>query len=431
MPNKKVLIVTYYWPPAGGAAVFRVLKFTKYLRKNGWEPFILTVNNPESSQFDLSLITQIPDDLNVQKTSSFEPSKWISRINASGAQKTPVGAALQTSDASFFKRLITNIRLNYFVPDAKIGWIPFATREGLKIIKEHKPDIIFSTSPPPTVHLIANDLSQKTGLPWVADFRDPWTNIYYYDDNQINKKAIDKNLSLEDKVLSKASAITVVNHGFFSNNYLSLLNDKSTRITNGFDADDLPQIEKNKTDSFVIRYLGHFKNNQFPTALVEALNQLATEVPSKKLILEFIGYVDPGNKAALSDVNEKITIQFKEFVPRNEAMKLMASADALMMSIGGNQEKKYGLSLKLFDYIMHQKPILGFGPVDGDAASILKETNLGKMFAYEDVPGVSAFLKSLLSSDFDLQPNEANIQKYNVKNLTNTLISVFKSVIKK
>lgn len=430
MPNKKVLIITYYWPPAGGAAVFRVLKFVKYLKKSGWEPLVLTVNEAESSQNDHSLAAQIPADLMVHKTSSFEPSKWIGKVSGGTSSNVPVGAAMQSSKKGLISKFITNVRLNFFIPDAKIGWIPFATQKGMKIIEEHNPDIIFSTSPPPSVHLIAKKLSDNSGIPWVADFRDPWTSIYYYDHNTQSEVARSKNQKLEREVLEKANAITVVNNGFFDNQLTEKHRPKFTKIANGFDAEDLPVSSSKSEQKFVIRYLGHFKNNQFPLALQKWLVLISSNQSlAQKVKLEFIGYIDPENKAKLSIPEIKVPIRYTDFVPRSEAMKLMAEADALLLCIGGNQSKKYGLSLKLFDYLMHQKPVLGFGPVDGDASKILMDTGVGKMFEYEDLEGVSKFMDLILDDAFELKPNGKIIQQFSVESLTKELVTVFESVI--
>ncbi len=430
MKNNKVLIVTYYWPPAGGAAVYRVTKFCKYLSRNGWEPVVLTVNESESSQQDDSLLKELPENIKVYKTRSFEPSQLINKISGSKNGGTPVGAVLQTSSKSFKSRILSFIRLNFFIPDAKIGWIPFAVSKGEEVIRNEQPSLIFSTSPPPTVHLIAKKLKEKTGLPWVADYRDPWTNIYYLQSDEKKTKAKIKNKKLETECLEAADALTVVNHGFFEDDFERKESLRITRITNGFDPEDYPASNsKKENDHFTIRYLGHFKNNQFPIALKEWLIQVSeNQILREKVRLEFIGYTDPKNRAELQDPNIRIPIIFRDFVDREQAMDLMASSSALFMSIGGDQKNKYGLSLKLFDYLLHGKPILAFGPIDGDAAYILTETKAGKMFAYNDFEGVSTFLSELVDSPGDKAVDVSLRKPYSVPELTKRLIDVFEKL---
>ena len=428
MKNKKVLIVTYYWPPAGGAAVYRVSKFVKYLRKLHWEPIILTVKQPESSQYDYSLLNELPDDLKVIKTRSIEPTLLLKKITGKDLTHTPVGAVMQSSNKGLLSKFLTYIRLNFFVPDAKIGWLPFAVAHGKKIIDHENPSIIFSTSPPPTVHRVAKKLKDWSGLPWVADFRDPWTNIYYYDNFEQSKKALEKNKRYEFETLETADFLTVVNHGFFDESLEKKYGDKIYQISNGFDPDYRPDQQPFRSDSdqFIIRYLGHFKNNQFPIALKEWL-VLASKKPDlrKKVRIEFIGYVDDANKDMLSGENINIEIEYKPFVSRQKAMQLMTDADALLLCIGGDQSKKYGLSLKLFDYLLHQKPVIAFGPVDGGAAEILNKTNAGKMFKYDDIENLTLYLELLVSGNFDLSFDSEKANSYSIPVLTQQLVKVF------
>jgi hypothetical protein len=178
---KKVLIITYYWPPAGGPGVQRVLKFVKYLPELGWQPLVLTVKKGEYPAIDETLAKNIPPECKVFKTNIFEPSDLYKRfLGMDDKAKIPT-AVLADNNPGLKKQIANLIRLNFFIPDAKIGWKKFAVEEGLKIIETEKPDLIFSSSPPPTVHLIAKKLAAKTNLKWVADFRDPWTDIHYYE----------------------------------------------------------------------------------------------------------------------------------------------------------------------------------------------------------------------------------------------------------
>ena len=213
MPLKKVLIITYYWPPAGGPGVQRVLKFAKYLPEFGWQPIILTVENGEYPAIDESLLKEIPQGIKVYKTKSFEPFTIYRKFFSDKKnQPIPVGILAQ-SGGSLKKRIANFIRLNFIIPDAKIGWKFSAVKEGQKIIDLEKPDLIFSSSPPPTTHLIAKTLAKRNKIKWIADLRDPWSKIHYYQNNRL---AIANKLDerIEHKTLSASNKVITVSENF-------------------------------------------------------------------------------------------------------------------------------------------------------------------------------------------------------------------------
>ena len=183
---KKVLIITYYWPPLGGAGVQRVLKFAKYLPEFGWQPIVLTVENGDAPVIDKSLFTDIPKECKIYKTKAFQPYNIYKKFTSKPADEKIPSDVLIKKNNSLKEKLSNWIRLNVFLPDAKVGWIPFAFKEGLKIINKENIALIFSSSPPHTVQLIAKKLAKKTGLKLIADLRDPWMELIHY---QANKRA--------------------------------------------------------------------------------------------------------------------------------------------------------------------------------------------------------------------------------------------------
>jgi hypothetical protein len=272
---KKVLIITYYWPPAGGPGVQRILKFAKYLPDFGWQPIILTVKNGEYPAIDESLINEIPNNCRVFKTNSIEPNNLYKKlIGIKSNQNIPV-AVLAEKHQSLKKKIANRIRLNLFIPDAKIGWKPFAVKKSKQIINEFNPDLIFSSSPPPTVHLIAKSLKKYSNLKWVADLRDPWTDIYYYHNLKKSKIStrLDKNLELS--VFKSADLLCTV-----SKDLANIFAGKKPGldikiITNGFDPDDLPDISlKEKYKKFTIAYAGKLNVQQNPNNLWQVLQKL-------------------------------------------------------------------------------------------------------------------------------------------------------------
>ena len=208
---RKVLIIAYYWPPAGGAGVQRVLKFAKYLPQFGWEPVILTVETPDSPIEDYSLLEDIPPNTKVYKTKALEPFNFYKKVTGrKKEEKISSDILVDNSRSSFVEKLSKWIRLNLFIPDAKIGWIPYAVKNGLKIINDENIDLIFSSSPPHTIQKIGKKLSKKSKLKWVADFRDPWMEIVHYQNVRRNfiTKYIDS--KLEKSILKTADGITTI-----------------------------------------------------------------------------------------------------------------------------------------------------------------------------------------------------------------------------
>ncbi|MFA6618146.1 MAG: glycosyltransferase, partial [Candidatus Neomarinimicrobiota bacterium] len=230
---KKILIVTYYWPPAGGPGVQRILKIVEHLPEQGWEPIVLTVENPSAPAIDESLLARIPENIKIYKTKTSEPFEAYKKLTGKKAgEALPKNISL-SENISAKEKLSRWIRANLFIPDARKGWKRFLVREGMKIIENEKPDLIFSTSPPHSLQLGAMRLAKKSGLPWVADLRDPWSEAYWEADMPKSKRSEAKNRVFESKVLNTADHITTVGKGI-----AGLLQKKTTKpvsvIYNGY-----------------------------------------------------------------------------------------------------------------------------------------------------------------------------------------------------
>lgn len=422
---KKVLIITYYWPPAGGPGVQRVLKFAKYLPEFGWQPIILTVKNGEYPAYDESLQKDIPDSCKVYKTPALEPFSLHKKFTGM-AEDERIPTAVLTEKKTNWKKKVTHwIRLNLFIPDAKIGWIPYAVKAGKHIIKKENPDMIFSSSPPPTVHLIAKSLARWSKIRWVADFRDPWTDIYHYEKNKISFFSTSINKKLEKNVLKSANKISCVAKGFFHE-----LNLSYTVIPNGFDKSDINISNKGNKKFFTIRYMGSLKERQYVDSLFEVLKDLSQYDKFKNRIkLEIIGNVFESVRNKIIDKNCKyFDIKFLGYKPHTKAVSLIKNADALLFIIGKGKKGKYITTGKLFEYIMVKKPIIAFGPIGGVANKIITKTNTGKMFDYSDFTEVKNYiikLFNLWSNDETPEFREAKINKYSRKNLTKKLTKLF------
>ena len=426
---KKVLIITYYWPPAGGPGVQRVLKFAKYLPQFGWEPIVLTVQNGEYPAIDESLINEIPEKCKVFKTNSLEPSNLYKKLTGiKENQRIPV-AVLAENNLNWKKKIANWTRLNLFIPDAKIGWKPFAVKKGKEIINEFNPDLIFSSSPPPTVHLIAKSLQKSSGLKWIADLRDPWTDIYYYTNLKKNKIATTLDKKFELSVLKSADKLCTV-----SNDLVNIFKSKDSGldievITNGFDHDDLPKFSSNdKHKKFTIAYAGKLNNQQNPNNLWKALQKL---IKTQKSFSDNFQMIFMGNfsEAIFNSISEHHLESFlinKGYISHGEALENLQKSHIKLILIPDTNKNKGIITGKLFENIATGGYIMGIGSKDGDAAQILRETGAGDAFNYTDnlekiITDLYNKWRDGINSEIDI----SKIEKYSRKNLTQSLVKIF------
>jgi len=425
--KKKVLVITYYWLPHSGTGSYRISKFVKYLIRAGWEPIILTPAR-SSSPFEEKQIEEVFHNIKVYRTKILEPTFMLQKKTRSDSGFANAAFFL-SKNQPLKQKFIRWVRINLFIPDAKILWKPFAVRKGKEVIKKEKPALIFSTAPPPSTQLVAKKLASWSKLKWIADFRDPWTNIYYYEllnTNPLSKKI---NRQLEEKVLQQADRIVTVSNGFFS---APEAQKKNIRIENGYDPDDLSPVSsvETKNDQYTIRYIGTLKTNQFFKNFLLILKELGKyEEYSKNIRFELTGFVDPDIKQFIRQESINIDIIFQKYLPHKEAVQKMATADLLILAIGSGQQSKNVISTKIFEYLLAQKPILAFGHTDGAANAILKETKAGEMFSYEEYEPVKRYLLEHYDNwknGIDAyQGNTRLAEKYNFKNLTAKLIDTF------
>ena len=428
---KKVLIITYYWPPAGGPGVQRVLKFAKYLPQFGWQPIILTVKNGEYPAIDETLGKDISENCIVYKTNSLEPNNFYKKLTGMKKdEKIPV-AVLSEKNPGWKKKIANWIRLNLFIPDAKIGWIPFAVKQGKKIINEHKPDIIFSSSPPPTVHLIAKKLAKWSGLKWVADFRDPWTDIDYYYKNTRLTFATKDDIKKEKLVLEKATEVITV--GSVLSKRLNVKINRSYHILpNGYDQEDFTSLKSQHSEcEFTILYVGNTGNERDPYVLFKCLRQLGREnqIDLTKIKILFIGNISENIK--------KHTIEFKElkinclgYMDYRNTLNYILNSNILLLLINNIPDNKGIITSKIFNYLQSGNFILGIGPKDGDASEILKKTNCGKMYNYdEDLSQIILEQIKNWGNGKKQNVNNEAIKQYTRKKLTEKLVNIFEKLV--
>ncbi len=436
---KKVLIVTYYWPPAGGPGVQRVLKFVKFLPKLGWEPIVLTVRNGEYPAIDETLAKNIPEGCKVFKSEIWEPASAYKKfMGMKSGEKIPT-AVLADETPSLKKKIASIVRLNLFVPDAKIGWINNAVKTGKEIIRTEKPDLIFSSSPPPTVHLIARRLAKYSKLKWIADFRDPWTDIHYYENQPRLSvvKAFDR--MLEKKVLTEADRISCISKLDIDLDFGKKTNPgKCCNIPNGYDEEDFSELkldEKND-NRFEMLHLGAVNKERVPHKLLRALKTLNEEgvILEKLFQLKFVGKTEEVLKQEVEQLGINDLVKFVSYVPHSEALKHIESASVMLLLVTQSDKNKRILPGKTFEYIRTGREILALGPTDGEVARIINSTKTGKMIDYSDETDLYEFVKTRFlkwkNGDYSFERNVETILEYSRENLTKKLIEQFESLIK-
>ncbi len=423
--NRKVLIITYYWPPSGGPGVQRVLKFAKYLPDFGWHPVILTVLDGEYPAIDHSLVTEIPSDLEVYKVKSIEFFDLFRKLTGKGK-----GEKIETfelvkdhKNLGLANRIAQYIRMNIFIPDARIGWYLKGRKKSFEILQKVKPQLIFSSSPPHSLQLLASHLSRRGNIPWVADFRDPWTKSFY--DKGLKRNILTNwlNKSLENKIVTTADCVTSVSAGV-----IQLLgkpiDDKVAIIPNGYDEEDFTNNHFQANTKFVISYTGHVASVQNPILFFEALAQLPVKI-RRLTQVDFYGSVDAVVKENVSRLDLQSIVTFHGYIPHHEATKIMMKADLLLLLIPHTHAKGI-LTGKLFEYLASGNPILGIGDATGIAAEVIKKCEGGTMTSYTDSPYdlILSYFESW-KSKIKNRSNMQEIKKYSRRNLTAALAKVF------
>jgi len=408
---KKVLIITYYWPPSGGAGVQRWLKFTKYLPESGIEPVILTVDPEYASypQRDASLLKEIPGNIKIIYTRS---SRGI--FNAykklTGKEEVPYGGFVNESEPGLLQKILRFIRGNFFLPDARRGWNHYAFKAGLKAIEEYKIDIVITTSPPHSTQLTGLKLKRKKGIKWIADLRDPWTDIYYTDKmfqtlpaKRINRRLESLVLNNADRVIATCDATRDV---FRSKLQKGQSPEKVITITNGFDPDDFTS-HNIIPEKFIITYLGTLAGNYNIEVLTTALANL--QPPDKTgIILRFIGRADEKVLAKISE-ESKVTIERIPYVDHRKAMDYLAGSAALLIVIPADRKSNEMIPGKLFEYLASRRPVIAIGPGNSDTGAILKETNAGRIFGNTQAANLEEYIRELITKfkagQFETEPS--------------------------
>lgn len=431
---KKVLIITYYWPPGSGPGVQRWVKFSKYLPEFGWQPIILTVKNGTFASEDPTLQEDIPAVVKVFRARTLEPFQLFNLLRGNKSHQVETAIETEPHPGGFFAKVAKFIRANVFLPDARVGWNFFALRRAQSIIRSEQPDLIITSGPPHSTHLIGLRLKQEFGLPWLTDFRDPWTTSYSYGFLPTSGLAHQRNVSLENKVLENATAIITV--GKSMQKEYARFNPSVTTIHNGFDEDDLPvgPIQNMNRNTFSLAYVGGLKPSQNVVSLWQVICSLREQDPEfrKRFRLEVTGSIAPSVRASIANAGLKDCLIDNGFVSHKEAVKRMVSADLLLLPIPNAPNNRVILTGKLSEYLASGRPILAIGPVDGDASEVLRSCKAPKMIDYSDSSAMrSRLIDAFRNHNGAVQLAVQTLEGLSRKDTTKQLVGILNQISRK
>ncbi|WP_179319732.1 glycosyltransferase [Winogradskyella helgolandensis] len=429
MSKKKVLIITYYWPPAGGPGVQRWLKFVKYLPKFGIEPIVYCPENPNYPIMDESLVNEIPDTVTILKQPINEPYVLASVFSKGKSNKISSGVIPKAKKQSFIEKTMLYVRGNFFIPDARKNWVKPSVSFLSDYIEKHKIETIITTGPPHSLHLIGLQLKATLGVKWVADFRDPWTTIGYHKELKLTEASKIKHLGLEQDVLNSADEI-IVTSNHTKNEFLTKTNQPISVITNGYDSHSV-RVE-GKDELFTLSHIGSLLSERNPVVLWETLSELIKENSafSEAFKLQLIGVVSDDVIESIHQNGLKDHVNIVGYVNHDEALKFQMKSQVLLLIEIDSEDTKAIIPGKVFEYLISETPILAIGPKDSDVEQIIKSTNTGTYFNYQQ----KAELKTQLLSYFEafqnnaLKVNAIGLQPYSRRALTEKLAGLLKHV---
>jgi hypothetical protein len=428
---KRVLIITYYWPPSGGAGVQRWLKFVKYLREFGIEPIIYTPSNPEIPVEDRSLASDIPENIEILKQPIWEPYHWYKKwVGAKPTEKINTGFLSESEKPKKTESIGIWIRGNFFIPDARCFWIQPSIRYLKNYLFENPVDVIISTGPPHSMHRIALGLKKQFGIPWIADFRDPWTNIDFYDQLMLTSWANRKHHKMELEVIQSADTIITVT-AEDTKDFLAKGAKSAVQITNGYD--DEFQTEVSLDSSFSLVHIGSIPPARNHNALWKAIAQLKKKDSSlnQQIRLKLIGKTDISVKKSISESGIESVTEWIDYVEHTQAVELQQKAQVLLLLINESKNAKSILTGKFFEYLAARRPILAIGPIDGEVAQILADTKAGFCVDFQDSLGIQHailhFYEQWKKEGKCFVPS-SEIEQYSRKRLTEKLSVIIQSL---
>lgn len=424
---KKVLIIAYYWPPAGGPGVQRWLKFVKYLPEFGVQPIVYVPENATYPILDHELVQEIRKDVTVLTHPINEPYKFATFFSKNSTKTISSGIIKDQKKQSFLDKTLLYIRGNFFIPDARVGWVKPSVTFLSDYIKQNAIDTIITTGPPHSMHLIGMELKKRFKLKWIADFRDPWTNIGYHKELKLTERASKKHQELEKEVLNTCDQ--VITTSFTTKKEFEVITSKPIQvITNGYDVEYVSKVPMD--NKFTISHIGSLLSKRNPRILWKALRLILKENETfeNDFELQLIGKVSPEVLETLEEFKLTKFLKIIGYVSHKEAIKKQRSSQLLLLIEINSYETIGIIPGKLFEYMAAERPILAIGPEGSDVEEIIKETNTGKYFDYESMEEVKNYILTCYDDylNHNLKQNGIGLQYYSRKKLTEKLAVLLK-----
>ncbi|WP_027419909.1 glycosyltransferase family 4 protein [Crocinitomix catalasitica] len=427
--KQKILIISYYWPPSGGSGVQRWLKFAKYLPKNNWEPVIITVDPDKASYFllDNSLLNDVDESIKIYRTNSFEPIRLFSKIL--GKKNMPHSGFSNVNSNSRIQTLFRYIRGNLFKVDPRKGWNKYAYKTAVEIIDKYQIKYVVTTSPPHSSQLIGLNLKLNRDIIWIADLRDPWTDIFYYDQLSKIKYLKDKEEELEKRVINEADLVLTVSDGLKETFSMKSAHSENIYVVeNGFDTADIitSQIVPNfkLKGKYNLLYVGVISSLYNIKTFFKAFKNVTQLIPG--LHLSFVGVQDQSIHDLVEELGLSNYISFYGYVKKSDLVNYYANSDVLFLAIPDTKGNKGIVTGKIFEYMSYKKPIVAIGPLDGDAAEILNKVDAGKIFNYDDQYGLELFISNLVNREIKF--SFAGLEYFSRENLTKKLVGIIEKI---
>ncbi len=392
---RRVLYISYYFPPSGGSGVQRTLKFVKYLPHHGWMPHVLTVDPASAAYPDLDpdMGAEVPEEVTVTRTASWDPYRWYGALTGRAKADAVTVGFLSDRPPGPAERVARWVRANVFIPDARVGWVPYAVRAAKAAVDAQRPHAIVTTGPPHSTHLVGRAVHRATGIPWLADFRDPWTDIDYLGALPMTGWAERRNRRLEQSVLDEAQCVVTVSPAV-QRAFAARTGTPCVNIYNGYDEADFRQHAAPDPATFVVTHVGNMNADRNPSALWEAMAALAH--PALRVLL--VGNVDASVRSDVARHGLEERVRYLPYQPHRASVGHLLASDALLLPVNRVRAAQDIIPGKLFEYLAAAKPILVLGPDDGESAAVVRDADAGRVFGYDDAGGVRRYLAALLEA---------------------------------
>lgn len=419
---KKVLIITYYWPPAGGPGVQRWLNFVKHLPQQHIQPIVYIPSNPSYPIVDPKIKDELPNGIEIISQPIVEPYRWAKKINKKAATTISKGIIPEREKQHWKQQLLLWIRGNFFIPDARKFWVKPSVKFLASYIEKNNIDTIITTGPPHSVHLIGLHLKKTKKVTWLADFRDPWTTIGYHQKLKLTSWAKKKHLKLEKQVLKLADRLIVTSWGT-QNEFKTKTNTAINVITNGFEAQELPTTSLD--NYFTLSHIGSLLSERNPINLWKALSELITEsaVFAKDFKLNLAGVVSQTIVDAIKTHGLSKHLNLLGYISHHEALLLQQKSQVLLLIEINSEFTKAIIPGKIFEYLQSKRPILGIGPEGADFKKIIEQTHAGSCYCYHEKEAIKTQILHYydLYKKNNLTVNSIDIEQYSREALTQKL----------